>query len=122
MNEIKYPTERCKNCGGLGWGVGFYVDAGGSPKYPFYCLGCGKRIPGFAKRNAVERSGIPVKHMFPATLPFVCEKCGKEGAQQHHWAPTHLFGDQAESWPKSFLCPQCHQEWHDLVTPNMGKV
>ncbi len=120
-NEIKYPDRACRRCGGKGWGIGHYVDAGGNPKYPFYCLGCGTRIPGFAKRRAVEASGVAVKEMFPLTPPFICEVCGAEGAEEHHWAPTHLFGDEADGWPKSYLCPSCHRRWHALVTPRMSE-
>ena len=117
-NEIKYPEHPCKYCGATGWGIGHYVDAGGNPKYPFYCLNCGKRIPGFAKRRVVEKSNVQIKQLYPLLLPFICEVCGAEGGENHHWAPFHLFGDEAEKWPQSFLCPACHKRWHDLVTPN----
>ena len=121
-NELNYPDYNCKHCGSFGWKVGFYVDAGGKPKYPFVCLGCGRRTQHFAKRKAVEASGVAVHQMHPMTLPFVCEVCGEEGAEEHHWAPWHLFGDEANRWPTSFLCRTCHERWHGVVTPNMGKA
>ena len=121
-NEINYPEQPCKHCGVKAWAVGHYVDAGGNPKYPFYCMNCGKRIPGFAKRKAVEKSNIEIKQLYSLQLPFVCEVCGAEGAENHHWAPFHLFGDEAEHWPKSFLCPSCHKRWHDTVTPNANRT
>lgn len=118
MNEIEYPTHPCKHCGGLGWRVGAYIDAGGNPKYPFVCVGCGRRTQEFAKRKAVEKSRIELRQLHPMQLPFVCEVCGAEGAEHHHWAPFHLFGDEADRWPQSHLCPKCHKRWHDIVTPN----
>ncbi len=50
-----------------------------------------------------------------------CERCGEKAAlQEHHWAPKHLFGeDEADRWPKSYLCEACHDRWHRVVTPNM---
>jgi hypothetical protein len=39
----------------------------------------------------------------------------------HHWAPRHLFGDECDGWPLAFLCRPCHVEWHQRVTPDMGK-
>ena len=119
-NEIKYPEHPCKHCGVIGWGVGHYVDAGGTPKYPFYCLNCGKRISGFAKRQAVEKSNIEIKQLHPLQLPFICEACGSEGAENHHWAPWALFGNEANGWPQSYLCSTCHKKWHSIVTPNIN--
>lgn len=52
----------------------------------------------------------------------VCAVCGQLGAQEHHWAPWHLFGDEADKWPKSYLCQKHHTEWHRTVTPEMSKV
>lgn len=117
-NDINYPSHPCKHCGWTDWGVGHYVDSGGQPRYPFYCMHCRKRIPGFAKRKAVEKSNVDIKEMFPLQLPFICEVCGAEGAQNHHWAPWHIFGNEANSWPQSYLCQPCHERWHALVTPN----
>jgi len=49
-----------------------------------------------------------------------CARCGARGAEEHHWAPRALFGkDQAERWPKDFLCKPCHDELHRLVTPQL---
>ncbi len=45
-----------------------------------------------------------------------CEACGsRAGVEWHHWAPFHLFGDEAEQWPKSSLCRACHQRWHQTT-------
>ena len=46
-----------------------------------------------------------------------CEVCGTEGAENHHWAPSALFGSESERWPQSYLCQPCHARWHQVVTP-----
>ena len=119
-NELIKPDYPCKKCGQKAWIVGFYTDAAGKPKYPFVCYNCGQRTQHFAKRKAVLMSGEEVHHMHPKTLPFICEVCNKEGAEQHHWAPWHLFDNEANKWPVSYLCEECHKKWHRIVTPNMS--
>ena len=52
---------------------------------------------------------------------YICVVCGKVGAENHHWAPRYLFGDECDHWPQSYLCNTCHMHWHDLVTPNMRR-
>lgn len=50
-----------------------------------------------------------------------CAICGKKETEYHHFAPRHLFGDDADNWPTAWLCKDHHKEWHDKVTPNMHK-
>lgn len=121
-NEIKFPDYSCKYCGCVGWKVGFYLDSGGNPKYPFVCALCDKRTQHFAKRKAVEASGVEIHGIHPMTPPFICEVCGAEGTHNHHWAPSALFGIEDEQWPKSYLCQPCHTRWHQIVTPNISNV
>ena len=50
-----------------------------------------------------------------------CARCGVVGpTESHHWAPRHLFGADADSWPMSDLCGPCHKRWHEVVTPKMS--
>ncbi|HMY88832.1 MAG TPA: hypothetical protein PLR40_15860 [Microthrixaceae bacterium] len=50
-----------------------------------------------------------------------CARCGQIAyLDEHHWAPKHFFDDH-DSWPTSRLCRSCHMEWHNVVTPNMGR-
>ncbi len=66
----------------------------------------------------------------PNDLPVVknysgsnlCAVCGSPFAEYHHWAPHHLFGDEADKWPAAYLCKKHHEQWHALVTPNMTKA
>lgn len=48
-----------------------------------------------------------------------CAVCGERGAEEHHWAPRHLFDKDCDKWPKDYLCLRHHNEWHQRVTPNM---
>ncbi len=45
--------------------------------------------------------------------------CTENGAQLHHFAPTGIFGPEADRWPVGFLCRRHHAEWHRRVTPGM---
>ena len=49
-----------------------------------------------------------------------CAKCGVRGTELHHWAPQGLF-DDAESWPKDYLCKKCHNLWHKKINVKMIK-
>lgn len=119
-NQLNTPDVPCKYCGAKAWFIGHYVDAGGQAKYPWVCMACGKRSQIFAKRGAVLAAGVQPKELQSSTPPPVCEVCGKEGAELHHWAPSAIFGHhEAEKWPTSFLCQQCHARWHHLVTPTV---
>lgn len=49
-----------------------------------------------------------------------CSRCGRHGAELHHWAPCGIFGRiEADLWPKDFLCKECHDLWHTKVTPSL---
>ncbi len=122
-NEINYPDYECPKCKqSKCWFIGFYTDAGGAPKYPFVCFNCGHRTQHFVKRKIVQNSGIEPKILDPKIPPYFCEVCNSEGAQNHHWAPWALFGNEANSWPQSYLCQTCHQKWHNIVTPNINGI
>lgn len=51
-----------------------------------------------------------------------CVVCGSvDHIENHHWAPSHLFGEYKDKWPTSKLCRSCHIHWHNIVTPDMSK-
>lgn len=53
---------------------------------------------------------------------LVCAVCASpHNVERHHFAPRHLFGWDAESWPKAYLCRPCHMRWHRKVTPEMWR-
>ena len=62
-------------------------------------------------------NGVWVKIVGDKRLPF-CEVCGSTvNIEYHHWAPRFLFGDEADKWLTSRLCKECHDRWHQIVTP-----
>lgn len=72
-----------------------------------------------------ERLGLDVS---ASDLPMLggktirCIRCGRDGAQMHHWVPKSIAGPKiANDWPISLLCSDCHMEWHRLVTPELYK-
>lgn len=50
-----------------------------------------------------------------------CEgPCGRPGfCELHHVAPRKFFGDECEQWPVVWLCADCHQRWHTILTPGL---
>jgi 5-methylcytosine-specific restriction endonuclease McrA len=82
------------------------------------------RIPKWISHAEVKKffdiNSIPVVEDF--SQDHKCAVCGKTGTEYHHFAPRHLFGDEADKWPGVYLCRPHHTEWHTLVTPNMSGV
>jgi hypothetical protein len=71
------------------------------------------------KARGIEIKDIPIEKDYRTDK---CAVCGETGTELHHFAPKHLFGsDEAEKWPKTYLCKNHHTMWHRIVTPDMGK-
>ena len=51
----------------------------------------------------------------------VCARCGAPATQLHHWAPAELFED-ADLWPTSQLCGDCHRLWHRVINANRARL
>lgn len=131
------PTRRTVPCGACLYQHGIveteqelvrWTMANGALFVGWCCLDCNRTVvdrPGRAwlsKKELCER-GIDASRLriIGATGPLdACRKCGHLGAELHHWAPYHLFGDEADQWPTDYLCRPCHRRWHDLVTPKMS--
>lgn len=48
----------------------------------------------------------------------LCEVCGAGYAALHHWMPQVFRGvvENLGDWPTSYLCKDCHNLWHEVVT------
>lgn len=122
----------CKDCGSIKIKIGVTNTTSGSTVYPYYCNDCGTVFTQYAKKQTAIDFAFNhgnLKYVKTKTAKLIedgkinqnkCEVCGGNGVEYHHWAPTHLFGDEADKWPCSYLCRACHKKWHDIVTPNMS--
>lgn len=101
--------------------IGKVCCSNGTAQYKFYCGECGGKAGGNLPHDFVSQydpAGIPTLTVHEI---MSCERCGNlNGSEVHHWAPRHLFGNDCEEWPKSYLCRECHALWHKVVTPNMS--
>jgi hypothetical protein len=101
----------CPECGSKEWKIGKLIDSGGSVRYPWFCGLCGARSQLYVKKKEVLDSLVP---LIADLRQHSCEVCGNFGAQLHHWAPRSIFED-AEVWPKGYLCQPCHSRWHSVM-------
>jgi len=118
--NLAYP---CPNCGcGPSWNIVKVIDSCERPRFPYVCSVCGQRTQCFAKKKDVPKevlNGNPEKIYTPKIGK--CARCGKEThLEEHHWAPYKFFQD-ANNWPKSWLCRECHEEWHQVMTGDLIK-
>jgi len=86
------------------------------------CCSTGERgaSPFFISHEKVLLKLSPEEiELLPVIMPDAtnrCIKCGNREAELHHWAPKEMFGaEEAELWPKDYLCVKCHLEWHETI-------
>lgn len=117
--------DNCKNCGSSEKELGRKIISNGTSQLLERCKSCGQNFNGGAiylshahVNGKIE--DIPIFEDFRINNPM-CEKCGALGTELHHWAPRAYFND-AEEWPKSYLCQKCHSLWHSVVTPKICEI
>jgi hypothetical protein len=80
------------------------------------CENCGKNARGAGVCLAHDNLRMEDVEESVRPWPFpVCAVCGVEGAENHHFAPSEVFGDQAHAWPTAYLCVKHHREWHNRM-------
>jgi hypothetical protein len=111
----KFTGKHCE-CGSTGWAICRYITSAGHTRHAWFCKQCDKRS------NIYEPNHPHLLYVkvFDESETTACEKCGRLGAEEHHWMPRHLSPDECDKWPTGFLCQGCHSVWHDTVTPAMG--
>ena len=125
--------DTCSDCNSENIKIGITNISSGATVYPKYCDDCGRVMTKYVKRRTAIQYAInngPMKYVKTKTAQFyerknitiMCRVCNAVGAEMHHWAPKHIFGDEAERWPKDLLCRTCHARWHNMVTPNMAQM
>ena len=103
------------------------MSASAAAHYGWWCLECkwwtkSKNGGVWIAKDLLEANGVDL-----STVPVVvdadakrCARCGGRGAEEHHWAPQAMFGkEEADRWPKDYLCKSCHDQWHRMVTPQL---
>lgn len=123
--------DKCKTCGSDEISVGITNITSGATVFPYYCKKCGEVFQQYvkkAKAHEYARQNGPLQYVQTRTAKYMekkqkqiqCEVCKTPEGELHHWAPAHIFAEECERWPTSYLCRACHHRWHRLVTPNMS--
>lgn len=114
--------------------VGRTITASRSEVFSWFCSRCSKIQPAkhgghyigkeelkrFLSSDETSLSQIPIHEIKDAPR---CERCGERGAELHHWAPKEIFGEEeAELWPKDYLCPTCHRDWHGKINTRRNAI
>lgn len=116
----------CRHCGiETVWRLARTIMKNGASLIFWQCLECEKRAE---KARNIPHEEIHKRKISFQSIPVIgdyrdgeiCARCGRKNVEYHHWAPKHLFKD-ANAWPGDYLCPDCHREWHDIVTPDMAR-
>lgn len=100
--------------------VGRSVNNDGTSRVWRRCDTCGENTGGPGKWIPHQDTGqaleaLPIFETYRPERP-PCQRCGQWGTQLHHFMPRHIFGDiEADLWPTAWLCPDCHQRWHQVV-------
>jgi hypothetical protein len=111
----RFINAACR-CGAKDWAISRFITQAGHTRHVWFCQNCEHRS------NLYEPNHphlIYVK-VFDESEQTACERCGRLGAEEHHWMPRHLRPSDCDQWPTGFLCQACHAEWHGVVTPGMG--
>ena len=125
--------EKCDKCNSSELKIGVTQIASGATVHPIYCNNCKEVFAKYVSKKIANEYRIKygelenvktrtAKYLEKRQQNITCEVCKKNEGELHHWAPQYLFKDEAEQWPKSYLCRSCHKKWHNLVTPNMSKT
>lgn len=122
-------NKTCSRCG-TSCLIAKDTAADGSTQVFFWCVSCSRVADplhpfiskDYLKLNLkVSIDSLPTIERYPNNAKPKCVVCGKPGAQLHHFAPKHLFNNDADRWPTGYLCQEHHDEWHNKLTPDMRK-
>lgn len=130
MRDLTHKNAPCLNCKReTKFVLHIHFSENGAQKFLWVCPVCNRHNPAadkqhFIPKELIEQNLTPeqIKNLPPILPPFYarCSVCGERGVSEHHWAPKSIFGkDEAEKWPKDFLCIKHHCEWHSKVTPGV---
>jgi hypothetical protein len=122
-------TGQCTGCKALVTGfLHRQFSESGAETFLWRCGVCDQKgcfgQPFFIAKNTIRLHLTEEQiELLPIIMPHLysrCGRCGARGCEEHHWAPIAIFGqEEADKWPKDFLCKTCHDEWHRMVTPQL---
>lgn len=72
-----------------------------------------KKFAGGVKIEDYDTDNMVIS--FDDRVPCDIPGCKNMGAENHHFAPEHLFGEDCEKYPQMNLCKPHHDEWHRLT-------
>ena len=125
---MQFANRHCQRCNRITrQEVSCRVNANAAEHYGWWCLECNwwtlaKNGGNWISKETLLAHGLDLSALRVAERIDQprCAKCGERGAEEHHWAPQAMFGkDEANRWPKDFLCKSCHDQWHLKVTPQL---
>ena len=107
--------EPCDKCGRSVGCVIRYIQRSGRTALRWCCANCGRIQLRSLPHTGMDLTAYPIKRDLRGANP-PCTVCGVPGTEQHHWAPSAVFGwEEANRWPTSFLCPDHHIRWHQMM-------
>ena len=78
------------------------------------CRDCGKTLQSYKHDAIPSPEDVPIERDDTYCNP-PCAVCGTFGTELHHWAPREFFDYEADAWPTSWLCVECHARWHNTM-------
>lgn len=92
------------------------INKSGSKVVVERCPNCRSNTrPGaaFLSKKGYDWDALPLFEDYTdVSFPCCVEGCERKDTQLHHFAPRHLFGEDADLWPTGYLCTDHHSEWH----------
>ena len=130
MDQIVEKKKHCERCNGEQLArLVRIISASGVSMVSWNCIAGSHAIDRPMKyishetiraTTSIDIDRLPVMENYSGRE--ICAVCGNPYTELHHFAPRHLFGNDADNWPMAYLCKKHHDLWHAIVTPNMGKV
>jgi hypothetical protein len=131
MSNLVQKSGSCKNCRVTrDAALHLVLGQNGARKFTWVCKSCNRQgcfgDPFYIPNEKVLGHLTPEQiESLPIIMPDAsnrCVRCGDRESELHHWAPKEIFGkDEAEGWPKDYLCVPCHLQWHDTINSHRNK-
>lgn len=119
------PCQRCENKITL-QEIHKCITRSGAEFYGWRCWSCDFWVPRKGGGTWIATSELLEFGVDLDALQVICDLgercavCGVRNAELHHWMPVGIVGrEEADRWPKDYLCRKHHDEWHKIVTPQL---